>query len=442
VDGDRYQALAGEFPTANTENPRDYAVLVSCGPFVRLDPGQSLDFSLALLAIADPDSAAPQAFEALMLHRGQRLDLQANVGRRGSYSQGNTGWNGHEICYSPPPGIEFHYDPHCPEQYRDGIATGVLRALSPLSFPPTSAAEVTYRSGLPCVWTNLDCDFCTGDDGVDTIRNWDLDVRLPPAPATRTTPGDHTVTIEWDNAPELAIAAGLVGGANYTFAGYKLYRLDNWTRQSLLPATEQWQRIAVYRVDPAQGGVALADVTDTNVASDGGGPGGPHFPIGRYRVEDAQALNGFDYHYVVTTILRGYPDGNRNLPATEFESPFFASFDQRVVPHVAASERSGGAWVVPNPYRERAPWERQAVPGDAFTRHVDFMGLPKSRCRIRIYTLAGDLVQTLDHDASNGDGQAPWDLISRNGQDVESGVYLFTIESSMGHQVGKFVVLR
>jgi len=126
----------------------------------------------------------------------------------------------------------------------------------------------------------------------------------------------------------------------------------------------------------------------------------------------------------------------------EYDSPFVASFDDRVVPHAAARASAGGAWVVPNPYRARAPWERQAVAGDPFTRHVDFMGLPKARCRIRIYTLAGDLVQTLDHDGSRGDGEEPWDLISRNGQDVQSGVYLFSVESALGHQVGRFVLLR
>ena len=70
------------------------------------------------------------------------------------------------------------------------------------------------------------------------------------------------------------------------------------------------------------------------------------------------------------------------------------------------------------------------------------MGLPAARSTIRIYTLAGDLVQTIEHDGSRGDGQAAWNLISRNGQDIESGVYLFTIESTAGHQTGRFVVIR
>ena len=442
VDADRYGALAGEYPTANTGDPQDYAVLVSCGPFARLAPGQTLDFSLAMFALSDPDSAAPQAFDTAMLYRGQRLDLMPNRGPRGASNRGETGWNGHEICYSPPPGIVFNYDPHCPEQYRDGIHDGLLRPLSPFSLPPGTATEVTYQNGKPCIWTNLDCDFCTGDDGVDTIHHWDLDLRLPPSPAVRAVPGDHSVRVEWDNAPEQMINAALVGSSDFRFAGYKVYRLDDWQRDSELPEPERWQQLAAYRADPSQGGKPLANIIDPTIPPDGTGPGGPHYPVGRYHIEDDRALNGFDYHYVVTTILRGHPNGAIALPAVEYESPFAASFDERVVPHTGSRAASGAVWVVPNPYRANSSWERQPVAGDAFTRHIDFMGLPKAKARIRIYTLAGDLVQTIDHDGSNGDGETPWNLISRNGQDVESGVYLFTIDSPLGHQIGKFVLMR
>jgi len=233
-----------------------------------------------------------------------------------------------------------------------------------------------------------------------------------------------------------------VGGPGFRFAGYKVYRLDNWKRPSTLPEPEQWQRLGVYRVDPDEGGLPLGGITNGTIAPDGGDAGGPHYPVGRYQLTDARALDGFDYHYVVTTLLREIPSPAATRPPQEYESPFFASFDDRVVPHAAARPRAGQAWVVPNPYRAHAAWERQAVPGDVFTRHIDFMGLPDGRCTIRIYTLAGDLVQTIEHDARGGDGEAAWNLISRNGQDVESGVYLFTVSSPLGHQVGRFVVIR
>ncbi len=40
------------------------------------------------------------------------------------------------------------------------------------------------------------------------------------------------------------------------------------------------------------------------------------------------------------------------------------------------------------------------------------------------------------------DGQGRWNLISRNGQDIVSGIYIFTVESNQGSQKGRFVVIR
>jgi hypothetical protein len=64
---------------------------------------------------------------------------------------------------------------------------------------------------------------------------------------------------------------------------------------------------------------------------------------------------------------------------------------------------------------------------------------------VRIFTVAGDLVQTLRHNGGGGDGTLAWNLVSRNGQTVTSGVYLFGVEPDEGRFpkfVGKFVVIR
>ena len=101
--------------------------------------------------------------------------------------------------------------------------------------------------------------------------------------------------------------------------------------------------------------------------------------------------------------------------------------------------------------------------------HLDFYGLPPGEWRIKIFTVSGDLVAELNakdsvnesvrgeatdsqgvrHPGYNrqqdtiDDGQARWNLISRNGQDVVSGIYLYTVE--LGGEVvyrSKFVVIR
>ena len=74
---------------------------------------------------------------------------------------------------------------------------------------------------------------------------------------------------------------------------------------------------------------------------------------------------------------------------------------------------------------------------------MEFRNLPHTRGKIRIYTLSGDLVQEIPFDGRNGIGTVKWDLVSRNGQDVTSGVYLYSIEFDGGLDriVGKFVVI-
>jgi hypothetical protein len=260
----------------------------------------------------------------------------------------------------------------------------------------------------------------------------------------RVTPGDREAVIEWDDAPESAVRAGLVLDPGYSFAGYKLYRLDDWRRASLLPPPDQWQRIAVYRADTSSvGGLSLAAITDSTLVPDGTVNGIPKHPVGRYRVVDRGLHDGADYHYVVTSFVRAHAPAD-TLPSfiAEQESPFVPDYTQRVVPRTEATPGPPRAWVAPNPYRGSAEWERPPVPGDTFTRHVDFMGLPAERCMIRIYTVAGDLVQSLEHDGTSGNGQAAWNLISRNGQDIASGIYLFTVDAPSGHQTGRFIIIR
>jgi hypothetical protein len=103
--------------------------------------------------------------------------------------------------------------------------------------------------------------------------------------------------------------------------------------------------------------------------------------------------------------------------------------------------------VVPNPVSRESlePWRLNPSKDDPTGIKVEFRNLPKARSTIRIFTLAGDLVETIDHDGGAGNGTATWNLVSRNGQDVTSGVYLFTVDAEEGEFesfTGKFVVIR
>ena len=100
-------------------------------------------------------------------------------------------------------------------------------------------------------------------------------------------------------------------------------------------------------------------------------------------------------------------------------------------------------YVVPNPYvatnvlEPRNPVSRTRR-GD---RRLYFANLPP-RCTIRIYTLAGELVDVIEHDSPIDNGIAYWDLRSRDNMDIAYGLYIFHVESEEGTYVGKFAVIK
>ncbi|MEW5796156.1 MAG: hypothetical protein AB1772_07320 [Candidatus Zixiibacteriota bacterium] len=91
--------------------------------------------------------------------------------------------------------------------------------------------------------------------------------------------------------------------------------------------------------------------------------------------------------------------------------------------------------VVPDPYYAYASlWEVGA--GES---NLQFQNLP-DRCTIRIYTLSGELVKTLEH--TNGSGTEEWNLQSVDQRLVVSGVYIYHIESRYGERLGRFAVVK
>ena len=195
------------------------------------------------------------------------------------------------------------------------------------------------------------------------------------------------------------------------------------------------------------------------------------YPIGRYQYIDHEVKNGFVYFYSITA----FDSTTDNSVTTELGGRRSAVESEEAVPQ-ASVDAGGkqGVWVVPNPYRgysvirdRPSAWDLIPNASDPTGTHIDFFGMPAHRWTLRIYTVSGDLVQTiLSTDAVNesvrqpvrlgpktypgynrqqdnaNDGQASWNLISRNGQDIVSGIYLFTVESAEGSQRGKFVVIR
>ncbi len=174
-------------------------------------------------------------------------------------------------------------------------------------------------------------------------------------------------------------------------------------------------------------------------------------------------------YYSVTAYDYGdYRSGTEPLESAKTANAVYAA------PAGNARKKPG---VVPNPYRADEDYTRQYLmltyDGEDTTavswenrndgttgyfpqtdRRIYFYNLPR-KCLIRIFTVSGDLVDIVKHDADGlSDGSTwnsplaeGWDLNSRNQQQVVSGLYLFSVEDQTdggnGHiDVGKFVIIR
>jgi len=76
-----------------------------------------------------------------------------------------------------------------------------------------------------------------------------------------------------------------------------------------------------------------------------------------------------------------------------------------------------------------------------------FTHLPKY-ATIRIYSTLGEVMATIHHNdderAVRGlfPGQEEFRLFTSSGRPLASGVYVFTLDSEYGQQIGKFVIIK
>jgi hypothetical protein len=120
----------------------------------------------------------------------------------------------------------------------------------------------------------------------------------------------------------------------------------------------------------------------------------------------------------------------------------FSVAGQRVDSAGARGDYASRPYVVPNPYVGAASFEPEkfAVTGRG-ERRMEFRGIPVGAI-IRIYTVAGYLVQTLRHDGST-DSMVPWNLRTKDNLDVAPGLYLFHVEANgFDPYIGKFAIVR
>jgi hypothetical protein len=481
-DFERYDVLSRFDPNWNVSTPNDYRILLGVGPFSLFPPDGEINLDIAYVCGAGLDEMIKNAANATMIYKGAWFNRDGDP---------TTGINGRE---SPIKGPLEDYDPDPCDATPEML---------------TIPKYVTIWSNIDCVeelitFYTPGCykipgarlrDYQTGIDGKETNIPW-ITGSSPPPPLMRVVPGDNMVSILWDNLSEITPD---ILTLQYDFEGYQIWRADNWDRPlgtTILtgPGMDLWRLVDTRDVPNGVG----ADIDFAKPVSQGGWiyeplKGNPekdavmkmfeesvlYAPLdtvpcppglteeecdtlesiarytlgldgGRryYEYVDRTVKNGMHYFYSVVSYDHVIMDGQAgaigrfNTPSASFvyaspksTSQSAAEFDGREI------------YVVPNPVTSEnmEPWQLQGSNDDPTGLKLEFRNLPACLSTVRIYTIAGDLVQVLHHNGGDGNGTLPWNLLSRNGQEITSGVYIFSVEPDDGRfarVIGKFVVIR
>ena len=105
------------------------------------------------------------------------------------------------------------------------------------------------------------------------------------------------------------------------------------------------------------------------------------------------------------------------------------------VKNVRSVDKLDKVYAVPNPFVVESGFV-----GQGQESAIGFYGLPE-KCKIRIFSYAGQLIETIDHDEPVF--SVAWFQVTRNDQDIASGVYFFVVTTPEGDtSTGKFVVIK
>jgi hypothetical protein len=107
----------------------------------------------------------------------------------------------------------------------------------------------------------------------------------------------------------------------------------------------------------------------------------------------------------------------------------------------AADDPLADVYVVPNPYVAFSSAEIAAPrSGQRDDRRLEFRNLPQ-KCTIRIYTITGELVDTIKKDDSRD--FATWDLLTFESQQTAYGVYIYHIDApGVGTKIGRLALIK
>lgn len=253
----------------------------------------------------------------------------------------------------------------------------------------------------------------------------------PPSPPLKVIPGDRTITLDWSAADPNS------PGYDPNDPNLPLNFRDPFISDDPNTPEDESKDFEGFRVLRSKSGIlgsfevlAEFDLPDNELGRNTGL---------QFKYVD-HVPNGEEFFYAVVSFDRGAPSFGIE---TLVSSPLI-NLTKAAASPLPSSGFDKEIWVEPNPYIERSGFEDFQLPDQIAIenfRVIDFVNVP-ARCTIRVFTVDGDLVDTIEHDNPNS-SRARWDLLSRNSRPIASGIYIFSVETPEGERkMGRFVVIK
>jgi len=193
-----------------------------------------------------------------------------------------------------------------------------------------------------------------------------------------------------------------------------------------------------FRFFDADGNQTISDKDDF-IEILGTTPTGGRLPVWRVTVD---TINGPKYENSIFPIEGDIYQLTINVPFNELDIFRFVTDSSFIDLTKQSQDYVEKPYVVPNPYMGAASFEQapyaQTGRGD---RRIEFRALPVN-ATVRIYTITGELVQTLHHDSGFQD-YIPWNLRSKDNLEIAPGLYIFLVEApGLEDYIGKFAIIK
>ena len=190
---------------------------------------------------------------------------------------------------------------------------------------------------------------------------------------------------------------------------------------------------------------------EVTIIEEGNNPDSLWSPGDRAIIMDGEPLGGkWEFTFFLPDSGDTIPAGAGDIFFIDTHRPFSES-DTLLFTTVAsqydktvASGKLDSIYVVPNPYVVTNVLEQLDLqnPMDRGPRKIYFTNLPKE-CTISIYTVSGDLVETLEHNSDIENSQEHWDLTTKDNFPLAYGVYLYHVDApGIGEKLGRFAVIK